>query len=192
MDALDFDLGRILCSTDTLSFNPYLSVKWASIKQQQLMTYQNAFRVDNIETVYPYATAHHTNNFSGVGPRIGLHTTWDVCHNIAFFGDISGALLSGKTCITNIDTTSAVGNIAETGITIHSLVRNCRTTAQLMLGAQWEHCFCDHYVISFRAAYEAQWWPNQWNVQDSIASVGATTNGDLNLQGFTLGVGLQF
>ena len=64
------------------------------------------------------------------------------------------------------------------------------------IGLDWDTCFCNRYIFNVGAAWEVQYWWNQWQSPSSVDATifrgGDAPQGDLSLQGLTIFAAITF
>lgn len=155
-NVVDLEIGHTFIIDKMLLLRPLIGLKTASIQQKIHTTWQNP----SVTTNFSLATENLKNNFWGIGPYIGLDSTWFLFHNgstaLKLFGNITGGLLSGHwTFSDNYE------NNAPLSIDVNS--SNINTAATMMiaqLGIEWSGCVIGNGFTA-RLGYEAQVWFNQ-------------------------------
>ncbi len=183
-NTVDAQLAHTWFPLDALSFRPYLSVKWARIKQAQNIDYSG------IESGFTISV-ERTNNFSGVGPCIGVDEKIYLfrCFNIV--GSVSGALLYGE-----FEMSSRNKILVETdslGPIVTECKKRLRPMAHILIGCTWEPTI-GQGNLELGVAYEAQYWWSQWQMMPSAIALfaNALPQGDLTMHGLNVRVGLRF
>lgn len=185
-NAVDWELGTTRDLCESVEFRPHVGIKWGKIHLLQNISYTEIPEVS-------IALANKHNNFSGIGPRIGVDSQWYFWNNLSILGDISGALLYGKF---KIHTDYTLTN-AQTLQVFTTKVVDCKKRlvpmTQLFLGLNWETS-CSCAVFDIGIGYEAQYWWNQWHSIPSLVGVIATTpgHGDFTTSGLTVKLGIEF
>jgi hypothetical protein len=184
-NTIDLELARDWWFCESAVIRPHIGFKWAQINQSQNISYLG---IDGIGL-----DLTRTNNFSAIGPRLGIDEKWYVFNDFSFIGTLSGALVYGTFHATALSIISAPG----TAETLHPVIienkKRIRPTLQLLVGFGKDFIFYNDTTIEISAAYEAQYWWNQWQVPTTFATLTAfTPSGDLMLHGLTFHLGIQF
>jgi hypothetical protein len=183
-NTLDLEFGRSFNIDSILKLRPKMGVKSAIINQDINTDWQNP----TVATNFRSATENLQNHFWGIGPYIGLDTTWFVYGNanqrIHLFGNVLGGLLSGHWRFKD-----NYENNALLSIDIYS--DSIKTVASMtagQFGIQWLGCLVGN-EIRIRFGYEAQIWFNQ--VQYYSFNMGRLDN-LMSLQGGLLDFNVHF
>jgi len=205
-DVLDLTAGAKFCPCNGLEFRPFIGLRGAVIDQTQHVKYTH--------TLGPI-TVRKTNNFWGVGPRVGIDTNWAVGCGFSVISRAGTSLLCGqadcdyhaaiKTSTPQVDVQpDHEGNVvdfpAENPFNVAESIKprsedRVRPCADLMLGLSWETCYCQNTYVRVSLGYEVQYWWNQWMAPTSDFATTVNTSrvpGDLVLHGLDLSVGVSF
>lgn len=154
--SLAIELGRSFNIDCILKLRPKVGLTSAIINQDIDTDWQNPTVATNFLT----ATENLKNHFWGIGPYIGLDTTWFIYGNtnqgLHLYGDVLAALMSGHWRFKD-----HYHNDASLSIDVYS--DNINTAASMatgQFGIQWLGCLLDK-PLRIRLGYEAQVWFNQ-------------------------------
>lgn len=183
-NTIDLEIARDWNPIEELAIKYHLGLKWAKIDQLQNIAYHGM----NDNTT---ALLQKGNDFSAVGPRIGIDAKYYLWRGIHLIGNASGSLLYGafKTQENYV--------LSNTIITLAPKIVECkkrlRPMVQLLVGLDWEKEYCA-MLFEIGAAYEAQYWWGQWQgVASGISTLsGIGINGDFMTHGLTLHFGIRF
>ena len=188
-DTIDVELSTDWQPVESLTLTPHFGVRGARIHQLQTIVYPEV--LEGILKV----TINNRNNFSGVGPIMGLQGEYCFWNNVQVWTGVSGALLYGTFHVNSRYEFAAPTEDFFSSPQIINCAGRLRPTVQAFLGLHWEKEICDSGTIfDIGIAYEANYWWNQWmSVPSFIASfVSIIGNGDLSLHGLTLHTGIRF
>jgi len=163
-NVIDARLGKDFCVNCILALNPYFGLKNGIIHQNFNVSYRNG-NVVSIEnsSVTPIATDVALKNFSyGIGPLLGLASSWRIGCSWSFFTNLSFSLLHTRFNLSRIE------NDLSTQI-INGQTRNDRAEfsekywtykpqAELAIGIRWDKCFGCSSHLGIGAAYEGSYW----------------------------------
>ena len=167
----DADLYKELSVSETLLFRPLIGLKGGWINQSINVYTQG--QIDYTEKL--------NNNFTGIGPKIGLESQWSFYqkenYHYSLIASVASACMWGNWALND--------TLAETNsLQINQMLVGKRdfgaVTVQGLVGVSLDY---KGYVI--KAAYEVSDWFNQYQVFDN--TTGARNN-DLVLQGLTVGL----
>ena len=184
---VDVNLGKSYFLSKMVMFRPFISVKSAWIDLDQNVTYTASSLNDFLfpgtaQTVGHDFKSKNSNNFWGIGPRIGVDSKWFLGNGFSLFSDIAGALLYGyfKTLLrekippNNVQ--FADGGIIKNRHNFHLFV----PFVQMYGGLAWQgYVNHDKQYITLKFGYEVQyyWRVNQMvYTQDVSTPVGSFSN----------------
>jgi hypothetical protein len=188
-DTLDFILGGRLRFGNCFVLRPNLGIKAAWINQRQVITF-NDF-TSGISTVNLQAI--RTNNIQAVGPRVGFDHRWYFYDYLGLFASASTAFLYSAFRVNNQFTVSPPGLIPFPTSVFRANKSRVRPTTQLLIGVEWTALQCRCFDFWISAAYEVQYWWNQWQAvaSSSQPELGIMeSQGDLVLHGLTVRFGV--
>jgi hypothetical protein len=182
----NIELGKNFCFSNCLTFKPYIGVKGGFIKQKVNSSF--IYLAPNLGRI-GYESL--TNNFYGIGPTIGLDTSWILanrCNNqIDLIGNFSFSTQWGNWCSSDVyynDDTFVTSSISGIG---HNPFGAISLTS--LIGLNWQYCFYQNYTINLLAGWEMQYWVNQLRLPTFQI---LRLHGDLILQGLTLNCKIDF
>ncbi len=155
-NTLDLNLGRNYQINSFLQFHPYVGLKAASINQNIYSNWYNPIPATN----FTAGTEDLKNDFSGVGPALGVDSNWAIYtgtnQSFDLVGNLVGGLLYGHTTFSDI-----YSNNQPITIVVHNdSVNGVSPMVGGLLGLQWNTQFAKS-DCSIRLGYEAQVWFNQ-------------------------------
>lgn len=171
---IDWDFSKRFYPTNALMLRPLIGLEGGWINQSVNTSFQN-----------PVTLAENvTNNFSGVGPKVGIETkfTFLRSHDYQFnlIADFTTAYLWGHWNIKDV-----LNDNQPQTINIEAKNRNFGSLAvHALMGAN-----LDYKCFSMKLGYEINDWFNQCQIFDD--GTGAHNN-DLILQGITLRLAYNF
>ncbi len=190
----DLEIGRMIYLTQSVSIRPHWGARGGTIHQK----FNNQFLGPMPEELVEEQIFSGKNNYWGVGPRTGVSGEWHLAHGFSLLGKLAGALLYGKTDVHSktdqlfLDETEFTP-FNEYADDFYQLVPNM----QLALGFQWQTCFwCEKMFFKMSAAWEANYWWNQFNlpvaIDTFIAPLPTTGGQPLTMEGLTVNFELDF
>lgn len=190
LNNIDWELGRTFNIKNRYKLRPFVGLKAAFIDQSIHTRWQNPYdpALKIPITTFSSAIENITNDFWGVGPSLGLNTSWNVHQTpssaIGLFGNFSGAFLWGGWHITDV-----YENNTPVTITVQNNVQSSTATmAKGLVGLSWQTA-TQYMDIAFRLGYEGQAWINQLKF---YSFDGGRQNGTLYIQGGVLDVCIQY
>jgi len=198
-DMIDLEFGSKYLIGSYFNFRPKIGLKGGCINQTQKLTINN-ISLGQPATESVEGTVTRRNNFSGIGPSVGVDLHFALGSQFGIFSSISGALLYGKFHLkTETFLADTVDGDGVSSGPQDTVLNNSKCflspTVQCLLGGEWNKCFCQKYWIRLGIAYEAQFWWNQMRSNNSIPQVlfvNSPSGGDLIMHGLTLQASFEF
>jgi hypothetical protein len=191
--SLDFELGRVFNFDNVLRLRPFVGLKAALITQDIDSDWFGPKTVDafgNIIRITTFSSASEKieNNFWGIGPVLGLNSTWPLYqkenHSLSIVGNASGALMWGRwTFSDQYQNNTPLTVDVDTGD-----LTDAATMVRGVLGLEWSEKMKDT-VLGISLTYESQIWFDQ--VQYYDLNMGKLDN-LMSLQGGNLAVKLIY
>jgi cob(I)alamin adenosyltransferase len=182
---LDADLGREYFVGKWLSFHPAFGLKGAWIDQNIKVRYNNSTDDEEFKTKFK-------NDFSGVGPKLGVNSNWFLGKGFSFYAGVTGALLWGDFSLKQ--TQERTDDTVEVDLKSH--FDRIVPTAQIRTGLLFDWFFNrDRCHIGINAGWEFQYWWNQNQIErftDDRLPIYIRSSDELSMQGFTLGLRFDF
>lgn len=204
-DTVDLQLG-VTKNCGCFSARPYIGGKGAWIRQNHDTAYLGLFGFESepTETTFPiFAAVARKNDFKAGGLEIGVDSALKFWGNLALVSGFQGALLYGRFDTTSteaivITTANPAVDFASVSVDLQRYKRNnrLRPMVDAYIGLGWDTCFCGKWLFNIGAAWELQYWWNQWQATSTIEEVvfnfGNAPQGDLMLQGLTVFASITF
>lgn len=195
-DNVDFQVGRSFFYCNSVALRLFLGIKGAWINQKLTSTYDGISLTTDTVVMPIDVSVKKTNDFHAVGPNFGINMAWEFLCNFSLVSDFSFAALYGR--FHNNIQSVLVDSTVDTQIDI--LVRDNKHRIRPMvngsIGIEWNNCSWECVQFVLGAAYEVQYWWNQWQIpvssEAAIFSGATSPQGDLMLHGLTVHAGLAF
>jgi hypothetical protein len=182
----DLQFARDFFITKALGLQPILGVRFATLDQNM-----NAHFGQNLSaTLNSYVSYHSSNNFWGVGPKIGIDGKWTLPRNVSFKGLISGSLLYGKTTVDEHLYAMPLNTqgLLETVGTERNKYDMLAPTLQLALGLDWGmYLNKEKMYLGVGLDWEFNYWWNQFHID-----YDRDTQAGIEMQGVSLRADLHF
>lgn len=188
MNMGDMELGRMLYLTKSVAIRPHWGVRGGTLHQK----FGSSFGGIVLGGANSERSFSGRNNYWGVGPRTGVNGEFHLNQGFSILGKVAGTLLYGKTKARSTTRDLAIGATAFTierqyTDNFYQLVPNL----QLSLGFQWQTCFwCEKMFFKMSAAWETNYWWNQFNlpfgVAGTVAPFPTVGNQPLTMEGLTV------
>ncbi len=192
MDLLELDLGYRLCFNKRYMLRPYLGVTGGWINQLQAIKYNHFFDFNT----FIDAKIDQTNDFHGIGPKIGINGQFSVGWGFGIFGNFAASFFYGEA--NNPVTVKVSGDptlfpLPKYTVKYHQ--NRIIPALQGQLGLKWGVMCAKHFSIDLSALYEAQYFWGTWRNQNSTTQnifLYDAGYGNLMLQGGTWELKLTF
>jgi len=215
LNVIDLCWGRNSTLTDSLSIRLFAGAKGAWYKNKLNVKYNDSedFLYDVGEGVNVQFTSweeivHPHQDSWGIGPQIGINSLWklfkgfhisaDSSFSVPYFFDNLKIISRERIQAYGIPLLTIDGIFYPT-TNIRNSFSQFRPICNISLGLAWESCFDQSSLSKFYASlqYELQYW---WNFNqmkralelDSFAPSLRNMQGDLQTQGLTASIGLEF
>lgn len=199
-NVVDLILGRPYYLSRRLAITPQGGMKGAIISQNFDWNYFSPTQpAPQGSTLQVDSSAE--NDYTGLGPQIGMNLDWFIIKNFKFYGQLNGSLLYGRLntgYITVNQRTTPFFSGVDQEVKEHA--SKIRSMMQGMLGIAWQSCLGskDQFFLELGVTYESQIWFNQLALRRLIIQSGGhedqfyTESGNLNLQGFNFRARFDF
>jgi hypothetical protein len=180
----DIDLGRSFFLSDSLSIRPMIGIKGGWITQKIFSEWETP---DFILTgALLSASENLTQNFQGGGPKGGVSGKWYFTRYFSLLSQFEAGYLWGHWSIddTYIDNLNTIVFVDTTNRNFGALVFH----SFLGFGFDWNFN-SNRSHISLQMGYEIEDWFNHLQI---FTNTSGSQNNDLILQGFNVGLNLDF
>jgi len=184
-NTVDFNISHKINLAKTLTFSPSIGVKSATINQ----TIRENLHATLFSIPIFNATEVVTNNYSGIGPSLGLDGKWNFYNDFSLVGKFSTALMWGRWNVKDTySRPSSLGGLHPATTIVTSMNNSKLGTAvfEYFLGLEW--AYHSKYDVNFLLGYDLQSWPTQLRAPTFQL---LPVHGDLTLQGVTCGISLS-
>lgn len=186
----DIELGRNCFVGKLLSIRPFMGVRGLTIDQDIDVDYRGGTAVPGNDE----DQVRNTNDFWGVGLRIGADTLWALGAGWGIYGNGAASLVSGKFDVHEKE------KLEESDVTRLNLTADTDSViaiAELALGIQWDKLFSkDRYHFGIKFGWEFNVFFDQNRlmrfINSDLPGAISTSNGDLSFQGLTFGFRFDF
>ncbi len=196
-EAVDLQLSTLFSPNCCVNLMPVLGVRYARINQRFNINASGGQSLGPIAFVLDDAIAMK-NNFWGVGPKVGINSTWGSWHGLSIFGAMDFALLSGTFDIKQReDIVFTDGVPATTFLNIKdNRFHLVRPNLNIILGLQWDWQICGGHALCFSAGWEQQFFFGQNQLMrfsdDVNPGVNTAVQGDFSTRGLTVAVSYSY
>lgn len=165
-----------------IDFRPYAGVRGAFICQKAHIFDVDTFITLGGESIPIIVDQNNKQNFTGVGPLLGVRGEFGFCHCFSVYGEVSGSALFGRFRVkcSERDTIIDISNRTNS----HRNPCRCLGVLDAGGGVTWDTSFCKNMIgLELFVGYEYHRYFNQDFIGDE---------GDLILQGLTIGAQTSF
>ncbi|NGX38105.1 MAG: hypothetical protein K1000chlam2_01276 [Chlamydiae bacterium] len=193
-NVVDLELGRNFFISRYLKLHPHFGLKGTWQDQDYQVDALGVAQEFQVQDNRATSENKHHLEYWGIGILAGLDTTWHFNRCTSFLGNIRVSALWERFEVDNKSTRALlvpqVGNSPVTILYAENDFRTIKPVLELFLGLRWETWFCcDGYHFSIEGGWEEQWWSDQNQFFEPTIN---SREGDLNLQGFTVKMRLDF
>ncbi len=186
VNVADLELGRNCFVSRWLSIRPFMGVRGALIDQTTTVWYQGGTAVPLGDT----DKCHLTNDFWGVGLRMGFDSLWGLGAGWGIYGNGAASVLSGKFSVKQMEKWV---NADEKRVSLTADKDSIVVAAEMALGVQWDYMFSrDRYHFGMKFGWEFNVFFDQNQMVRVTNSSFNPNDGDLAFQGVTLGFRFDF
>ncbi len=173
----DLELGKSYFSNSKVKLRPFVALRFGCLQERLHSSFTGILAtpfqmgsVSGTEIDPSFSIVKLKQKFSGIGPRIGVDTSWFNYCGLSILGNISGSLLWGRekqhldllqnTAEQNDNTGVDLSTLAFAGADVYwQLVPQL----QLLMGLQWERCITKDINFRLYGAWESNFW---WQVSN--------------------------
>ena len=181
LQIFDVELGRNFWISKSVKLRPFIGAKGGWIDQFIHSKWCKP-QLDKAP-FFNLGIENIKNNFWGIGPEIGINTTWALFagkhHTFSFFEEISGAIMHGHWSFGDVFNNDINQKIIIDSQPINGGASMLRLFTGLEWNAEWKQ---NRYKWCIKLGYEAQCWLNQLQF---YSFTGGRLCNQLTLQGVT-------
>ena len=212
-DTVNLDFGQYVNVGSSLAFRLFAGLGYARLQERLVSSFFGA--PPAADAVFPESvplvlSLNNTSTFSGVGPRLGLDTTYAVPGGLRLTGQLAGALLIGRTQPAQYLFTATAPELAAVGIAVNQerigspSYNHVVYAADARLGIGYMRVLPNRSVFTVEAGYLAAIYVKPFSgyeTNDNILAlqIGSLstasmrhTLSDFTANGFYLNVGLKW
>ncbi len=186
---LDFLMKKDWRLSKTCIIAPILGLRSAWIRQKYNLFYLGGSLFPDREEQFSMK-----NKFWGIGPSIGMHSSWELVRHWSLFGNFLVSLLDGAFYLHQAEWVLPSQSKI---LGIHEVFRSSVTTSDITLGVRWE---CEWNGVLKKLSLELAWDQIFLYAQNQLIrfteatalGVFISNQGDLSLQGYHIGARFDF
>ena len=198
LNMFDAQLSTVFSPNCCVNIMPVLGLRYVSINQRFNINANGGQSLGPIAFVLD-DDIDMKNNFWGVGPKVGINTTWGSWCGLSIFGAMDLALLYGRFDLTQEENIVFSDDVPAT--TFLNIKDNrfhlTRANLGLILGLQWHWQGCDErFDMCLSGGWEHLYFFGQNQLlrfsDDVNPGVNLGVQGDLSTQGLTVAVSFSY
>ena len=195
----------------TWTFAGFGGLTVVRLREQLVSTFYNDPNIDPVLPVIAvpnpslrYITLNNTSTYTGLGPRLGLTTAYDLPHGFTFVGQLSGAILAGWMQPAQYSFTAIFQNGVNREQISSPSVSQVVYASDAKVGVGYVYSFRNGSVLRFQSGFKAALFINPFSTYETSTNVltldigSLSTNSmrhtpsDFTLNGFYATCGLQW
>jgi hypothetical protein len=197
LNQLDLDLGREFFVSKWLTLRPHFGLRADWVRQKWDIKYKNS---NLVGVGFPNeADVKYKDRWVGMGLEGGLDTQWGLGCGWSIFGDLTAGIVYGfhRLGFKDTDTPNQLTDTSGVYANVSERLRVSHAILDLMLGLRYDAMFnCDRFHLGLQIGWEHHAYINQNQFPVFVNAIALGTNvanqGDLTLQGWTLGARIDF
>jgi len=184
-DVVNLDVGQYISFCDQVQLRFFGGLSAGFLREDVASTYTGT-RTSGL-FAGPFSTSQDVySNFTGVGPRAGIHADFNAGYGFGFLGEAAVSALIGSLYTRSDFTSSAVELLDIYGQTINKQTINDQRVYQVIpgldtkLGIQYKYAFSNCILFTAKAGYQAAVYANaisQYLPGTLVAGEGIETGG---------------
>lgn len=199
LDILDLKMSALFNPCCFLELTPSLSLSTAWIHQKFNIDSSGGSSTQISNAIVILDAIRMKNNYWGIGPKVGLDTSWWLFCGLSIYGNIDATILYGRFSLSQSEIVELTGlNTPITYLDIdHNKFYLSRVNLDMNIGLKWEfNAFSDWCQFSILAGWENLYLfgQNQLMRFQTVAfpGINSANQGDLSYQGLTLKLSARF
>jgi len=191
---IDYDTVELLFDRDffigkSLALKPFFAAKALFLKQKFLMHYADPDPTDLDYLVFFPLDVRLQSKYWGVGPKVGLDTSWYLLKQLKLYANVAADLVYGERK-EYINATSPEENLQLEG---RNKMDVLTPTLNMAVGAAFTYCFDESTSLDLHVAWETLYIWNQY-ISQAFTQIYTyhNLNEPLHMQGLTAGAEIRF
>jgi hypothetical protein len=205
-NTLDLHLGKPHHVSRHLVLTPHMGLRFVSIDQHYNVQYSANWNNSNVGEESP-ASFDGSNDFCGIGSRIGVDSDWILGCNAGFYANVAASIIYGKFCVDetwrggpDADLNNQITFDPEGQMNSDLDFDVCTNISnfEIQMGVFWGMFFCDmKYHVGMRLGWEFHYWYDQnrfrkWSDNLNPIYNDTLSRGDLTLSGLSFRLQFDF
>lgn len=178
VNVIDLILSKKIPLSHCFQIRPYIGLRAASFHQKLHISSFTGGVLDQENRL--------KSNYKGIGPHIGLETTFKLCYGLSIYGSTSGSVLCGEfdNRFRNVD--PILSSLEQ-----KHRFQACQAIMDTTAGIRWVDTYCN-FIVTLQLGYEQHFYFNQERFDDFGPSNFRSRRDDLCIQGLTFLARLDF
>jgi hypothetical protein len=177
-DRADFDVGQTVNIGASTQFRLFAGLSCVWLKQQLISTFYNDPNIDPVPPVIApanpdlqYITLNNTSTYTGLGPRVGLTTEYNLYRRWTFVGQLSGAVLAGSMQPAQYSFAGVYEDRVDSEQITSRSVSQVVYAADAKLGLGYTWLFNNGSVLNFESGFKAAIFVNPFSTYETSTNV---------------------
>jgi hypothetical protein len=177
-DMLNIDLGQTVNVGANTQFRLFAGLSCVRLQERIVSTFYNNPNIDPIPPVIAipdpdlkYITLNNTSTYSGVGPRLGLSTAYNLPRGFTFVGQLSGAVLAGQMTPAQYSFSAVFDDVNNDEAIRSPTVSQVVYATDAKLGLAYAHQMRNCSVLSIECGFRAALFVNPFSTYETSTNV---------------------
>jgi hypothetical protein len=177
-DALNFEIANHVDFGCNMNMRFFTGLSGVRIKETLLFTFKGQPN--------PVLSFDNTARYKGIGPRLGVCNTYDLCYGLNFISQLAGALFVGHARPAQYKFAGSSDALALVGIPVNREYVSSKRERQLVpaidakLGLNYVHCLAQGDLLTLEFGYMAALYVNPLSTYETNTNVIALDSGSLS------------
>ena len=210
-DSINLDFGQTVSVGSNTRFRFFAGVSAVRLQEQLITTFYNNPNVNPVPPVFAipnpnlqYISLNNTSTYTGVGPRLGLSTTYTLPRGLTFVGQLSGAILEGWQQPAEYQFAGVYTGAVDSESIASDTVNQVVYATDAKLGLSFARLYQNGSILTVESGFKAAMFMNPFSTYETSTNVlpldigSLSTNSmrhtpsDFTLSGFYLTCSLQW
>lgn len=172
------DVGQTVNVGANTQFRLFAGLSWAQLREQLVSTFYNDPNISPIPPVIAppnqdleYITLNNTSMFTGLGPCLGLNSTFNLPRGFTFVGGLSGAILAGWMQPAQYSFTAVFVDAVNREQISSRKVSQVVYTSDAKLGLGYSRPFRNGSILSFESGFRAAIFIHPFSTYETSTNV---------------------
>jgi len=177
-NSVNLDIGKFVNFGSDLQTRFFAGLESTWIKEKLISNFYGQPKI--------LFSLNNTSSYSGVGPRLGLHNSYDVSHGLNLIGQFAGAIMMGRMQPAQYEFAGASSDLALVGIGLNrekvasSRVNQIVPAVDAKLGLSYNYILQQNSELNFELGYMGAVYVNALSAYETNTNVIALDSGSLS------------